>query len=214
MPTRIQLGEAEMKPREDQNFPIMAILVTFGVLSTLGVTFAIYLNALRRQADPFFASGELRTFQERNAVTDIRRGVAEDFASAVVNCLSPPILPGESLTERQITERVTAAIERTFSSAKNIDDPRCHNSKSTHWTFEPPCRLKISESFSKVTGGLNLGEIGICNSAIVASVLRATRTCPDSAEFTACLARSIVANDEIKNEIEKPVENQHGNNQQ
>jgi hypothetical protein len=202
-----------MEPKKDQNFPVMAMLVTLGVLSSSAITFAIYLNAQRRQADPFFASGELRTFQERLAVTDLRRGIAEDFASAVVNCISPRILPGESLAERQIAERVTAAIERTSPSAGNIEDPGCQKSRSTHWTFEPPCKLKISESFSKVTGGLNLGEIGICNSAIVASLLRATHACQDSAEFAACLARSILANDEIKNEIEKPVEIQHSNNQ-
>jgi len=202
-----------MKPREDQNFPVLAMLVTFGVLSSSAITFAIYLNAQRRQADPFFGSGELRTFQERVAVTDIRRGIVEDFVSAVVNCLSPPILPGQSLTEQEIAQRITAAIERTFPAAGNIGDPRCQNSRSTHWTFVPPCKLKISESFSKVTGGLNLGEISICNSAIVASVLSATRTCQNSAEFAACLSRSILAKDDIKNDIEKPLENQHGNSQ-
>jgi len=202
-----------MKTGEDPNFPVVGLLVTCGFLSSLAVAFAIYLSAQRRQSDPVFASGELRVFQERHAVTDIRRGIAEDFAVAVVNCISPPIFLGESLTERQVAERVTAAMARTSPSAGNIADPKCQNSRSTHWTFEPPCRLKISESFSKVTGGLNLGEIGICETAVVASVLGATRTCPDSADFAACLVRSIVANGDIKNEIEKPVETQHNNNQ-
>jgi len=201
-----------MKSPEDPKQPIIAILVTFGVLSTVVVTFAIYLSNQRRQGDPFFASDQFRAFQERQAVTNIRRGIAEDFVAAVVNCTSPPISPGESLTEQQVTERVTAAIERISSLNRNTKNPECQNSRSSHWTFELPCKLKINESLSKATGGLNFGEIGICNTAIVKSILAATRSCADSADFPACLAGSIVANDAVKNEIEKPVEIQQINN--
>ncbi len=200
-----------MKPREESNFPVL-VLVTLGILSSLGVAFAIYLSMVRRQADPVFASGELRVFQERIAVTDIRRRIADDFAAAVVNCMSPPILPGESLTEQQVAERVTAAIARTSPAAGNIADPKCQNSRSAHWTFEPPCKLKITESFAKLAGGLNFGEIGMCTSAIVASVLAASRTCPDSADFPACLATSILAKDEIRSAIEMPVEARQSDN--
>jgi hypothetical protein len=201
-----------MKSGEDPDQPVIAILVTFGVLSALLVTFAIYLSHLRRQGDPFFASDEFRVFQQRQAVTNIRRGIAEDFAAAVVNCFSPPILAGQNFTEQQVTERVTAAIQSISSLNGNIENPKCENSRSSHWTFELPCKLKISESFSKVSGGLNLGEMDICKTAIVKSILAATRSCTDSAEFPACLAGSILANDVIKSEIEKPVEIQQINN--
>jgi hypothetical protein len=198
-----------MKSREDQNLSVIAILVTFGVLSSVAVIFAIYLFSQRGQNDPFSASSEFRVFQERQAVTNIRRGIAEDFVVAVVNCTSPPISPGQRLTEQQVTERVTGAIERISSSNWNTENPKCQNSRSSSWTFELPCKLKISESFSKVSGGLNLGEIGVCKTAIIKGILAATRSCPDSADFPACLARAILANEDINNEIEKPIEIQH-----
>jgi hypothetical protein len=195
-----------MGHQEDPNFRLIAILLTFGVLSVLGVSFAGSLFFQRKQNDAFFASNDYRVFQERLAVNNIRQSIAEEFALAVVNCLSPPIAPGQSLTEQQIAERVTAAFEITSQPQGTKAAQNCENSRSSHWTFVAPCKLKISESFSKLNSGLNFGEIGICETAIVKALFAASHSCTQSADFQACLAKAIPASSEIKYEIEKPVE--------
>jgi hypothetical protein len=195
-----------MGQQEDPNFRLIAILLTFGVLSVLGVSFAGSLFFQRKQNDAFFASNDYRVFQERLAVNNVRQSVAEEFALAVVNCLSPPIAAGQSLTEQQIAERVGAALETTSRPQGTRAAPKCEDSRSSHWTFVAPCKLKISESFSKLNGGLNFGEIGICETAIVKALSAASRSCAQSADFQACLAKAIPALSEIKYEIEKPVE--------
>jgi hypothetical protein len=201
-----------MKSEQDPNPSVIGMIISAGVLSSLVVTFAIYLYYQRRQADPFFASNDFRVFQERQAISNIRRGIAEDFLSAVINCASPPILPSQVLTEEQVSDRVTRAIESISSLNGTMENPKCQNSRSSRWTFELPCTLKMSESFSKISGGLNFGELGICKPALVKSILSATHSCADSADFPACLARTILTYDVIKNELDKPVEIQHFNN--
>ena len=61
------------------------------------VLFSLYIFFQRTQNDPFFFSEENFAFQEIMAVKNIRRETAEDFVVAVVNCISPPILPGQIL---------------------------------------------------------------------------------------------------------------------
>ncbi len=201
-----------MKSERDPNLSVIAILIAGGVLSSLIVSFAIYLYFQRGKGDPFFETDQFRVFQERQAVTNIRRAIAEDFVATVVNCTSPPISPSQRLTEQQVTERVTAAIERISSLNVSTEDPKCQNSKSSHWTFALPCTLKISESFSKVSGGLNFGEISLCKTTLVTCILAATHSCAESADFPACLAGTILTYEAITNEIAKPVEIQRLNN--
>lgn len=198
-----------MGHQDDANFRLVAILLTFGFLSALGVVFAGSLFFQRSQSDPFFATNDYRVFQERLAVNNIRRSVAEEFALAVVNCLSPPLAPGQSLTQQQIAERVAAALDVTSQLQGTGAARSCENSRSSHWTFAPPCRLKISEAFSKLNGGLNFGEIGICETAIVNALFAANRSCAESPDFPACLAKAIPASSEIKYEIDKPVDVPH-----
>jgi hypothetical protein len=200
-----------MGNQEDQNFTFIAVLLAYGILSAVGILFAGSLFFQRKQADSFFASDDYRVFQERVAVTNIRRQIAEDFVGAVVSCISPPISTGQTLTEQQITESVTAAIEKTSLSNANAENAKCQHSKSSHWTFELPCTLKISESFSKLNG-LHLGNIGLCMAPLARNILSATQICTSSDDFNACLLRSILANDYVKNEVEKPVEIQQINN--
>ena len=195
-----------MGHQEDSSFGFVAILLALGLLSALGVVFAGSLFFQRKQSDPFFATDDYRVYRERLAVNNIRQGVAEEFALAVVNCLCPPIAPGQSLTEQQIAERVGAALETTSQPQGTRAAQKCEDSRSSHWTFVAPCKLKISESFSKLNGGLNFGEIGICETAIVKALFAASHSCTQSADFQACLAKAIPASSEIKYEIEKPVE--------
>jgi len=193
-----------MGHEEDSSFGFVAILLALGLLSVLGILFAGSIFFQRRQNDPFFTTNDYRIYQQRLAVNHIRRSVAEEFASAVVSCLSPPIVPGQSVTEQQISERVAAALEKTAQPQGMSTEQKCQSSKSSHWTFEAPCKLKISESFAKMNGGLNFGEIGICKTTIVSSLLAATRSCASAAGFEDCLAKAIPASSEVKYEIEKP----------
>ena len=202
-----------MGNQEDQNFTFIAVLLACAILSAVGKLFAGSLFFQRKQVDSFFVSDDYRVFQEGVAVTNIRRQISEDFVGTVLSCISPTftLSTGQTLTEQKITESVTAAIEKTSLSNANAEKPNCQHSKSSHWTFELPCTLKISESFSK-TNGLHLGNIGLCIAPLARTILSATRGCGSSDDFKACLVRSILANDDVKSEIEKPVEIQHINN--
>lgn len=179
-----------------------------GVLSSLVVLFSLYLYFQRREGDPFFASDEYRLFQEGQAVKNLRRGIAEEFATAVVNCISPPIVPGSVLTEQEETARVTAAIGSYSAAAEKASDQKCKDARSTHWSFEAPCTLRISKTFSKSSGGLNLGEMDLCMQTIALAIRSSVGKCTSSGDFPGCLISSIVANDNVKREIEKPVEAQ------
>ncbi|MGH6837408.1 MAG: hypothetical protein ACREDT_01120 [Methylocella sp.] len=195
-----------MNARQDQSSRGIIILIACcGTLSSLVVLYAINLFYQRSQGDPFFASEEYLVFKESLAVKDIRRDIAEEFVGAMVNCISPPILPGQSLTEQQVNERVMAAWENYSSPNENTKNQKCEN-KNLHWTFELPCKLTINRSPYKLRGEVKLGYINICESAIATSIRSAARSCAATAKFPACVVSSVLANDDVKKEIDKPVE--------
>jgi hypothetical protein len=188
--------------RQDQSSRgIIMLIACCGALSSLVVLYAITLFYQRSQGDPFFASEEYLVFKESLAVKDIRRDVAEEFVGTMVNCISPPILPGQSLTEQQVNERVMAAWENYTASNENTKNQKCKN-KNPHWTFDLPCKLTINRSPYKLRVEVKLGYINICETAIRS----AAHSCAASAKFEACVVNSVLANDDVKKEIDKPVE--------
>jgi hypothetical protein len=194
-----------MNANQDQSSRgVIIIIACFGVLSSLAVLYAINIFFQRSQGDPFFASEEYLIFKESMAVKDIRRNIAEEFVGAMVNCISPPILPGQSLTEQQVNERVMAALENYAASNGNAKDQKCEN-KNPHWTFELPCKLTINRAPYKLRAEVKVGYINICGTAIATSIRSSIGSCA-STNFPACLVSSVLANDDVKKEIDKPVE--------
>ncbi|MGH6822596.1 MAG: hypothetical protein ACRECP_06975 [Methylocella sp.] len=195
-----------MDANQDQSSRgVIIIIACAGVLSSLVVLYAMHLFFQRSQGDPFFASEEYMVFKEGIVVKNIRRDIAEEFVGAVVNCISPPIVPGQSLTEPQVNERVTSAMENYAASNGNAKNPKCEN-KNPHWTFELPCKLTLNRAPYKLREAVKLGDINICAIAIATSIRSAARSCTPSANFQACLVSSVLANDDVKKEIDKPVE--------
>ncbi|MGH6850594.1 MAG: hypothetical protein ACREDD_09150 [Methylocella sp.] len=195
-----------MSANQDQSSRGMIIIIACGgVLSSLVVLYAINLFFHRSQGDPFFASEEYMVFKESLAVKNIRRDIAEEFVGAVVNCISPPIVPGQSLTEQQVNERVMKALVNYTSSNGNTKNQKCEN-KNPHWTFELPCKLTINRSPYQLRGEVKLGDINICETAIATSIRSSTGSCAASPDFRSCLVSSVLANDDVKKEIDKPVE--------
>jgi hypothetical protein len=183
---------------------IIILIACCGALSSLVVLYAINLFYQRSQGDPFFASEEVQVFRESLAVKDIRRDIAEEFVGAVINCISPPILPGQSLTEQQVNERVMASWENYAVPKENTQNQKCRN-KNPHWTFELPCKLTINRAPYKLRGQVNLGYINICENVIATSIRPYIGSCA-STNFLSCLVNSVLANDDVKKEIDKPVE--------
>lgn len=194
-----------MTNNQDKSSIAILTIAGVGVLSSLAVIFSIYLFFQRRQSDVYFVSQENQRFQEILAVKAIRRAIAEEFAGTVVNCLSPPLLPGQDSTERQVDERVTLAMEKIAVTSGNNNDG-CANPKHPHWTFELPCKLKINSSYYKLWPALKLGDMNICKNSIVISIRSAVRSCTSPIGFQACLIAAILANGDLKMEIDKDVE--------
>lgn len=182
------------------------IIACCGLLSSLVVLFSLHLFFQRSQGDPFFASEEYMLFKERNAVKNIRMEVTEEFVGTVVGCISPQILPGQSLTEQQINERVMAVLDNYSESREITKNKKCENNKSQHWTFALPCKLTINRSPYQLRTEVKLDDMNICQTVIVASIRSAVGRCTESSNFSACLVSSVLANDEVKKEIDKPVE--------
>ena len=198
------LLEALMRYHEDSGVKGIIVLTVCGVLASGTVLFSIYNFSQQTQNDQFFASEENLAFQKTMAVKNIRREIAEQFVTAVLSCISQPILPGQSLTKEEANERVRIAIERLNLDTTN---QRCYNNKSAYWTFEFPCKLKINNSSYKLVGDIQLGDIGdisICTATISDSIRSTINRCSKSNNFQACLVSSVLANDDIKNEIDKP----------
>ena len=192
-----------MGNNQDPSFRGIIIITISGVLVSIVVLFSIYISLQQAQNDPYFSSEENVAYQKIIAVKNIRREIAEEFIAAVVNCISPPILPGQILTEQQVNERVTTAIENS-----NTKNEKCENNKNPHLTFELPCKLKINKSSYNMGVEINLGFVSICKNTIAKSILSTINSCTTSSKFTACLVSSVLANDDVKKEIDKPVESQ------
>jgi hypothetical protein len=194
-----------MRANQDPGRRDIIVVATIGAISSLIVIFSAFLFFQRRQGDPYFASEVNLAFQQISAVKKIRRDIAEEFVATVVNCISPPILPGDSLTEQQVKERVTAAIENYSGSNENRNSQKCEASNTGNWTFEAPCTISITESSYQLGGEVNLGELVICNAAIAAGITHALTVCGTPSTFLACLVNSVLMHDDVKKEIDKPV---------
>ncbi|MGB6176451.1 MAG: hypothetical protein WBF43_08970 [Methylocella sp.] len=195
-----------MSANQDQSSRgVIIIIACAGVLSSLVVLYSLHLFFQRSLGDPFFESEEYMVFKEGIAVKNIRRGIAEEFVGAVVDCISPPMVPGQNLTDQQVNERVMTALENSAASNENTKNRKCEN-KNPHWTFELPCKLTINRSPYKLRGEVKLGDINICKTAIATSIRSSAGSCAASSDFPTCLVSSVLANDDVKKEIDKPVE--------
>ncbi|MGH6937294.1 MAG: hypothetical protein ACRED2_14205 [Methylocella sp.] len=194
-----------MRFHQDTGFRDFVVIMTIGAISILIVLLSVYLFFQRRQNDPYFASKENLLFQQITAVKKIRRDIAEEFVDAVVNCISPPIAPGESLTGQQVRERVTTAMENFSAANEDTKSPKCENNKNRNWTFEAPCTIRITKSSYQLGGEINLGYITICYAAIATGIVHALSICGTPVTFRACLVNSVLMNDDVKKEIDKPV---------
>jgi hypothetical protein len=197
-----------LRTDQDSSFTGIVVITTIAALSIIIVLFSVYLFFQRRENDPYFASKENLVFQQITAVKKIRRDIAEEFVDAVMNCVSPPIAPGESLTERQVRERVTVAMENYSATNENTKPQGCENNKNRSWTFEAPCTISITKASYQLGGGINLGDITICAGALAAGITHALTICSTPNTFLACLVNSVLMNDDVKKEIDKPVEHQ------
>ncbi len=194
-----------MSDKSDPSSRFLIMIVCLGVVSSLVLLFTLRLFSQRSEGDPFFASNDYLQFKQSVMIKNIRQEMGEEFVDAVVNCISPQILPGQSLTEQQLTERVSAVLENFSASNENIKNQKCQKDKSRAWTFALPCKLIFNRPPTELSG-VKLGDINICGTTIAASIRSATGHCSESANFPACLVTSILANDDVKKEIDKPVE--------
>jgi hypothetical protein len=201
-----------MSDKSDPSFRFLIMIVCLGVVSSSVVLFTLRLFSQRSEGDPFFASNDYLQFKQSVMIKNIRQEMAEEFVGTVVNCISPQILPGQSLTEQQLTERVTMVLENFSASNENIKNQKCEKDRSRAWTFALPCKLIIRPR-TELSGMVKLGDINICGTTIAASIRSATGRCSESANFPACLVTSILANDDVKKEIAKPVEIEKVNSQ-
>jgi hypothetical protein len=199
-----------MSDKSDPSSRFIIMIVCLGVVSSSVVLFTLRLFSQGSEGDPFFASNDFLQFKQSVMIKNIRQEMAEEFVGTVVNCISPQILPGQSLTEQQLTERVTTVLENFSASNENIKNQKCEKDKSRAWTFALPCKLIINRPPTEL---MKFGDINICGTTIAASIRSATGRCSESANFPACLVTSILANDDVKKEIAKPVEIEKVNSQ-
>jgi hypothetical protein len=199
--------EAQLSNHQDAGSRGVIAIAVAGILVSLIVLFSIYRYFERGEGDAYFASQENLTFQEIVAVKNLRRQIAEEFVSGVVNCIDPPLLPGQVLTEQQVSEIVTTAIEN-YSASNNTNNRKCQN-KNSYWTFETPCSIKIIKSPLGLSDAVKLGGLTICKTPIIASIHSGLDHCKASTTSNSlleCLVNSIMENNDIKNEIDKSVE--------
>jgi hypothetical protein len=192
---------------QDAGFRGVVAIGVAGILVSLIVLFSIYRFFERGEGDAYFASQENLTFQEIVAVKNLRRQIAEEFVSGVVNCIDPPLLPGHVPTEQQVSEIVTTAIEN-YSASNNTNNKQCQN-KHSYWTFEMPCSITIINSPLGLSGVAKLGGLTICKTPIITGIhsgLGRCKTSTTSNSLMDCLVKSIMENNDIKNEIDKSVE--------
>ena len=185
---------------------VILILAGWLIVATATIS-GIYLISQRKESgDPYFASRENLAFHEIVTVKNIRRQIAEDFVTHVVKCISPPLSPGEVLTEQQVNERVRTSIENYSRATEDTKNHKCE-ARHPNWTFEAPCGIKINKSSSYgLSDAVNLGELTICQNVIASSLHTALGSCTNSSTFSACLVDSIMSNAEIRDQIDKTAE--------
>jgi|SRR5579875_131894 hypothetical protein len=179
------------------------IIAGLGLASSLVVFLALRVFSQREARDPILATNDYEQVQQSAAIQTVRKVMAEEFVSAVVDCVSPQKLKNEILTEQQVAERVTAALE-SFSAPKNNGNAQsCLNNKNYAWTFTSPCKLTINRPPAWLGGTMNFGDINICGATVAASIHSALGGCARSASFADCLVSSVLANYDVQKEIGK-----------
>lgn len=190
------------KPGPGSRFPLL--ILGLGVASSLAVLFALRVFSQRSDGDSFVVSNDYLQVQQSAAIRNIRKEMAEEFVDTVMRCISPQLLPSEILTEQQISERVTVVLDNFSVLNESINNKKCGNDKSRAWTFTLPCTLTIDRPPAWLGGTMNLGNMSICRTTITASLRSAMARCTASADFQACLVDSVVANNDVQKEIDKP----------
>ncbi|HET6375888.1 MAG TPA: hypothetical protein VFF88_07540 [Methylocella sp.] len=178
-----------------------------GILIAFAILFSIYRYFERQSADSYFASQENLNFQEIVAVKNLRRQAAEEFVNGVIRCIHPSLSPGLLLTEQQVGEAVSAAIENYGVSNSSVNQ-NCQN-KNAYWTFELPCTIKINKSPFGLREAVKLGGLTICKEFIAKSLHSALGSCNKAlppGSHAACLVNSIMQNSDLEAEIDKGVE--------
>ncbi|HTV34577.1 MAG TPA: hypothetical protein VME69_16060 [Methylocella sp.] len=187
-----------MNGTQDPNSKLPLLIIVLGVFSGLSVLFALRIFSQRSQGDAFFVSPEYQSYQSSPAAQHIRQEVAKEFVSAIVDCLAPPIAPGQNLTKEEFDGRVASALEK-LSGPVASRSAACRKSRT--WTFARPCKLTIEGSGFGLGSASKLGDITLCGSAISASLQAHAEPCANSADFQACLVQSVLANEAVKRAI-------------
>ena len=186
-----------MRNHQDSGSRSIVAILSFGALVFILVTVSLYtLWQQQTKEDTYFSSRENLAFQEIVAVKNIRRQAAEEFINAVVNCIHPANLRGNSLTEQQVNDRVTMVTD----NFNTCDD------KHTRWTFEPPCTLKLNKLSHELRAEVKLGDLVMCNDTIAANIFSALDHCTVTSNPVQCLVNAVIESPDVKKEIEKSVE--------
>jgi hypothetical protein len=179
-------------------------VLSFGILASSVVVFSIYIFFARRQGDIYFTSQENLAFQEIVAIKNVRSQIAGEFINSVLHCISPPIVPGQNLTEEEAIRLISAAMNKDAGGTGGGKDGNCKPGNK-NWTFEPPCILRINKSPYEAFPAARLGSITICQSAIAQSIMSSLGRCAKSSvqeSFLQCLADAVMANPGVKSEID------------
>lgn len=197
------------KPESGSGFLIAMLSV--GVASSLAVLLGLWEVSQKSGGEGFYAPNEYLQVQQTAAINTIRKNMAEDFMDTVVNCIPSQTLRDHMLTEQQLKERIDTVI-KNFSVLNNNND-RCGNSTSRAWTFTLPCKLAINRPPAWLSGAIKLGDIDICGTSIAESIHSAMGRCIAATDFSGCLVNSVLTNNDVQKEIDKPVDSQETNAQ-
>jgi hypothetical protein len=194
-----------MRNHQDSGFRSIVAIMSFGALIFIVVIVSLYtLWGQQTEEDTYFSSQENLVFQEILAVKNIRRQAAEEFINAVLSCIHHK-LQGESLTEAQVNERVMMATKNFNRTKDGEQEYTCENNHA-HWTFEPPCALKLDKLAYGMRPGVNLGDLTICNDTIAKGIFLAVDHCRETRNLVQCLDNSLIESPDLKKEIDKPVD--------
>ena len=187
------------KPGSSSGFLFM--IIGLGVASSLVVTLALRVFSQRESSDAFVTSNDYLQVRQTAAIITIRKAMAKEFVSTVVNCIRPQNLQSQILTEQQVSERVMTILGKFSVSNNSSKNKNCEDGKNYAWTFTLPCKLTINRPPAWLGGTINLGDINICGTTIAAGIHSALGSCATSAGFAACLVSSVLGNNDVQKEI-------------
>ncbi|MCL2384740.1 MAG: hypothetical protein FWC84_02800 [Alphaproteobacteria bacterium] len=188
-----------MNGQPDPSSKLPFVLVAIGVLSVLSISLALRIFSQRSEGDAFFVSPEYQNYQTSLASQRMRRQVVEEFVTATVNCLTSPMVPGQSLIEEELDGRVARALDK-LSGSDESGDAACRKSRA--WTFSPPCQLTIESAAFGLGSAHKLGDITLCVSTITANLHAHAGPCASSANFKTCLVQSILADETVRRAVD------------